>query len=1199
MMKVGCAVLFVSLLLSSKLMAVAGVKKIEIAQQPASTQRNISPDQQKAYTRAKQLNDEAQQLQKQGTAESQQQALTKYEEALKLWRQLGVNEPPPQVARNFEATTLLSIGTLYLTQSEPQKALSYFNQGLVIRRELKDPLGEALMLSSLGTTYSNLNEKQKAILFYNQALSIFQAEKKPSLAAQMLSNIGGIYFDLGQTQTSIAFYNQALEMQRTDQDTATLAHTLQALGRIYAQYGEPQKALALYNEALKIQRTRKDLAEQAEILSTIGFIYSQLLSDNQKGLLFLNDALTLQRAAQGKLSGIALAFNLSREAQILISIAATYKSLGNYPKTLDLYNRAISLLQKAGNRSVEAEILNQISFAYDELGEKQKALCSLNQALMLQRASKDSRREAFTLNNIAGIYASLSDYQKALDFYNQALVLQRQVKDRPQEAVTLKDIASVYSLLGDYQLSIDTYNQALEISKQIGDRTTVARTLDNIGTVYRSTPDYQKSLDYYNQALKLWREQGDKFNEFGTLTGVIRVYESLKNYPQAMATANEALSLSRQQKSSFAETAALALLGKVHLASGDYQLSLSASNQAVSGWHKLGSRIAEANVLGNIGKAYNSLKQPQQAINTYNQELKLRRTLGDRTGEADTLYNIAVTERDRGNLNGALSQIETTIKIVEDVRTKVTSQDLRTSYFASVQKYYQFYIDLLMRLHKQQPSKGYDSLALNASERARARSLLELLNEANADIRAGVNPKLLELERTLQQQIDARLKRQIELSNNQNSQALETEIAALLEQVRQVQAQIRTTSPRYAALTQPQPLKLAEIQQQVLDDNTLLLEYSLGEERSYLWAVTKTNITSYELPKREDIEAATQKFRDALTIPSQRTIPEAAKAADPLSEILLTPVAKQLGHKRLVVVSDGALQYIPFAALTSPNSQQKSYEPLINAHEIITLPSASTIALLRHEHQGRKRSPKKVAVLADPVFSPSDERVKHQSTSEPSTTHNSHSLPELQLSRAMRESGITFDRLRFTRQEAEQILSLVPPQESQTFVDFAASRTTATSQQLQQYRIIHFATHGILNSKHPELSGVVLSLVDETGKPQNGFLRLQDVFNLNLSAELVVLSACETGLGEEVKGEGIVGLTRGFMYAGSPRVVVSLWSVDDQGTSELMKIFYTKMWRQGLQPAAALRAAQIEMWRNQNFAAPYYWAAFTLQGEWN
>jgi CHAT domain-containing protein len=588
---------------------------------------------------------------------------------------------------------------------------------------------------------------------------------------------------------------------------------------------------------------------------------------------------------------------------------------------------------------------------------------------------------------------------------------------------------------------------------------------------------------------------------------------------------------------------------------------------------------------------------------------------GDRTEEAETIYNIAITQRDRGNLNEARTQIEAAIKIVEDIRTRVTSQELRTSYFASVQNYYQFYIDLLMQLHKKDPSKGYDALALHASERARARSLLELLTEANANIRQGVDPKLLEQERTLQPKLDAVEKRRIELLNgqytNKQLEALEKETASLLEEYRQVQEQIRRTSPRYAALTQPQPLTLAQIQQQVLDDDTMLLEYSLGEERSYLWAVTKTSITSYELPKRADIEALAQSFYQQTgkqNLPQRRGIgveprTDTVDVTSQLSQMLLSPVAGQLGRKRLLIVSDGALQFLPFGALPAPDTlgNGNTPVPLIVKHEIVNLPSASTLAVIRQDTSGRKKAAKTIAVLADPVFSADDERLKTLAGKQPAVPLQSATptdVDTLALKRAAFEISATFDRLPYTRTEADSILKLAEAAEAMQAFDFAASFATATNPQLSQYRIVHFATHGILDSVNPELSGVVLSLVDDKGKTQNGFLRLRHIFNLNLPAELVVLSACETGLGQDVKGEGLVGLTRGFMYAGAPRVLVSLWSVNDKGTSELMSRFYKKMLQEGQKPAAALRAAQIEMLQTPQWKEPYYWAAFTLQGEW-
>jgi tetratricopeptide (TPR) repeat protein len=559
---------------------------------------------------------------------------------------------------------------------------------------------------------------------------------------------------------------------------------------------------------------------------------------------------------------------------------------------------------------------------------------SLKQALVLQRAIHNPVNEASSLGDIGDIYQSFGDYQKALDTYNQALTLQRQVQERYGEAGTLSSIAGVYSLLGDYELSTDTYTQALEIFKKIGNRTLEVQTLYHIGDVYRIAEDYPKALLYYNQSLKFSREQKSLLLESSILSGLIRVYESLKDYPKALELANQILLLSRQQKSSVSEALAYAYMGRIYLTSGDYQKSLDASIKSVSGFEKLGIRLGEANVLGNVGKAYNSLKQPDKAISIYNQELGLYQKLGDRTGIADTLYYIAVTERDRNNYQAAQKQIESAIAIIEDIRTNVTSQDLRSSYFASIQKYYEFYIDLLMRLHKQHPDKGYDALALQVSERDRARSLVELLNEANADIRQGVDPKLLELERNLQQKLDATEKRQIQLSNKPNteaqSQALQKEISALLEQNRQLKAQIRSSSPRYAALTQPQSLTLAQ-QQQLLDNDTLVLEYSLGEERSYLWAVSKTSIKSYELPKRAEIETTAKQFYESLSnqlLNQPRGIvvepnPNSRKGIEvgtKLSQILLQPVAKELGNKRLVIVSDGALQYLPFAALPNPKN---------------------------------------------------------------------------------------------------------------------------------------------------------------------------------------------------------------------------------------------------------------------------------------
>ena len=497
---------------------------------------------------------------------------------------------------------------------------------------------------------------------------------------------------------------------------------------------------------------------------------------------------------------------------------------------------------------------------------------------------------------------------------------------------------------------------------------------------------------------------------------------------------------------------------------------------------------------------------------------------------------------------------------------------------------------------------------------------------------------MLERERSTQQRLNAAAQQQITLLSRPHSDAQASAsvaaTSALAAELEQVETEIREKSPRYAALTQPRPLSLSEIQTQVLDSETLLLEYSLGTERSYLWAVTTNSLNSYELPKREEIERAARRVYDLLDARNRAAETEARKwiddetpehrrariktaveeagrkadleltgAAADLSRMILTPAAAQLGQKRLLIVADGALLYVPFAVLPSPSSTKDGAAPLIIAHEIANAPSASTLAVLRREVQGRQPAPKLIAAIADPVFSRTDKRF----TTNPRVPEAAVSLTNLPtLERGIYEiedenpkiTELSIPRLPGTRREVEAILALAPKGEELQALDFKASREMVASPELGQYRYVHFATHGFLDSDHAELSGVLLSMYKENGEPQDGFLRAHEIYNLRIPAEMVVLSACQTGLGKEVKGEGLVGLTRGFMYAGTPRVVVSLWSVSDEGTAELMTRFYKGILKDGMRPEQALRAAQISLIKDKKLSSPFYWAAFTLQGEW-
>ena len=416
-------------------------------------------------------------------------------------------------------------------------------------------------------------------------------------------------------------------------------------------------------------------------------------------------------------------------------------------------------------------------------------------------------------------------------------------------------------------------------------------------------------------------------------------------------------------------------------------------------------------------------------------------------------------------------------------------------------------------------------------------------------------------------------------SRSGEAQAGELELYKTLAQLEELEAEIRGRHARYGALSQPRTLSASEIQG-LLDPDTVLLEYALGEERSYLWAVTSTSIRSFELPARREIEAAAREaYRELSTLDVRDQRRQRAAA---LSRLVLGPVAEYLLGQRLAVVADGVLNYISFGALPLPSDDDmdSTEDPLLLFHELVYLPSASALAAQRDDQAEQPVPSMRVAVLADPVFGRLDPRVRIAGGGSEDSTSASNDL----LERSAREVGVTtIARLPETRREAGAILDLVPPELALAALDFLASRETLLSPELRDYQIVHLATHGLVNSETPELSGLVLSLVDADGVARPGFVRLHDISELKLGAELVVLSACQTALGREIQGEGLVGLSRGFMYAGVPRVVASFWRVHDRATAELMARFYRGMWEEGLEPAAALREAQLSVLRERGW----------------
>ena len=927
--------------------------------------------------------------------------------------------------------------------------------------------------------------------------------------------------------------------------------------------------------------------------------------DRPNGAYGPDDVSVIAEAAGDHTIEVVTAFKFSAPAKYLITAAELREAK-------DEDSRRI-----AGERAVsEGEELRSVQTA-DSLSQ---AVEKFAQAIAIWRSLGERHEEAIAVYGRGWSYRSLGDYYNAIRDLRLSASQMESLQDLNGEAVARSALGWLYIYVGENEQSQEHFRQALRTYQSLGNLRGQAITLYGIGITHALLSEPEQALEYFERSLEPRRKVGDRSGEVLTLTYIGIVYDSLGQTERGIEYAQHALELS----------------------------------------YTIGSLPIRINPLSKLGWAYLNLRQLDKSRDYYEQALRICQSTGDRSSEAPVRYGLARVEMEQGRLDEARRHIEVSLEIIESLRGLNSSLQLRSTYMAGVQDNYHLYIELLMRLHRGDPAAGHASAALQVSERARARSLLDALSEAQIDLRGDVDAQLIAEERRLQRKLNDLSALQMRLLSGkytpEQASALDANVKATIDLLEETRANIKRANPGYAALTQPQLISVERIQRELLDDGTLLLEYALGEERSYLFLVSPSSLQTFTLPPRAEIEARARRVYGLLSAralnsrsetPKQKQArvagadAELPREAAELSRMILAPAAAQLGSKRLLVVAQGALQLIPFAALPEPGAEglgdgamgglgdgnmeregarrhfapslgrPVAPTPLLVKHEIINLPSASTLAALRRETAKRPPAPKTLALLADPIFERSDERLKltgvqTQRAAQPGPDLSDHTASKRprHLARAIEAFGesndeFAFPRLTSTEWEAEQIAKLAPADQVFKALSFDANLQLATGGKLSDYRIVHFASHSFINAAHPDLSGIVLSLVDRSGQEQDGFLRLYEIYNLKLPADLVVLGGCRTGLGKEIKGEGLMSLTRGFMYAGAPRVIVSAWEVQDRPSATLMVKFYRYLLGpKRLSAAAALRAAQIEMSRDKQFAAPYFWAGFTLQGEW-
>lgn len=963
--------------------------------------------------------------------------------------------------------------------------------------------------------------------------------------------------DAEANRKSLVLYEQAMTLWTGLGDRGEVAHTLKHMGDVHQSLYEMTPALSFYHQALALFRKLKDLRGEAETLNETSYVYASL--DKQNAIQDHQRAMKIAKAQNDRLV----------EARALNNMGEIQYWSGDYNQALNFYGRALAIWTEVKDREGQAQSYTYLGYIYSDGSQTKEAFDAYRRALALWKSLNDERGKAVTLTAIGRLYSRVGESQTALNFFERAMPLSRRIGNKVEEARVLTGEAYVYWRLGEDEKAIELFDEALKLFGDANYAGGEASTLHSAGRVYYYSNNFEKALEYQSRALEIARRTGERHLEMVVLIEIGRLKVDAGDHAAAITNLVLARDYARAQKDRRWQMEAWSLLGKSYEA-----------------------------------------RDQKQAQHCYERALALSRAAEFKYGESAMLYQIARLQRDSGDIVAALKQIESAIDVIESLRTKVTSQDLRASYFASVRQLYELYIDLLMEQNHKNPNQDFDVQAFEASERGRARSLLEMLTTARVGVRDKVEPQLLEREQVLRAELSEK-EQQLGAASKTNdaSSELAGEVDELIDRYQEAKAVVHVASLEHTDQARPAPLNLKEIREQVLTDDAALLVFSLGDKRSFLWLITKNTFTGSELPGRGEIEAQAKEVRELLMAPvpvegesfeaRQKRLADIEEQywtkATAFSNMLLGSVAQNLASARLLIVPDGELQYLPFNALPIPFRNDRT--PLLAEHEITFQPSASALAKLKH--RSVQEADRGLAIFADPVFGSDDQRF--------AATHKeatpSYLAQDTQMRQALRDvnsnwSNGNIPRLIASRSEADGIVAVIPTADNLTAVDFEANKQRVMAADLSRYRLIHFATHGVLDNKNPELSGLLLSRIDENGHPKDAFLRLDDIYNLKLNSDLVVLSACNSGLGKDVRGEGIVGLVHGFMYAGTSRVVASLWKVDDDATAELMVHFYKEMFNSKQSPAAALRRAQLAMWQQRRWHAPYYWAAFVLQGDY-
>jgi len=945
----------------------------------------------------------------------------------------------------------------------------------------------------------------------------------------------------------------------------------------YAAYGAA-RALAIYGEGARLSRAARDPFLEADALSGAG--------NASYALARYVEADSLYRSA------LALASSCGDEglhAYVLRNIGIVRQARGEFAAADSSFRAALEEARALHDDMLATRALNDLGNAAQALGNFDDAESSYRAALAETRRLGLGKVEAQVLGNVAIVRHKQGDSKEALALYGEALDKATALGDRRQQAVSLANMGNLLEDVGDHSASLASLARALSIEEEMGERRRLSGILSGMGNAYRGIGDLDRAVELHRRALEVTRETGNRYGEGTALSQLANDFFEAGLLDSALASSRASLEVSRAIGSKEGMAGNLVDEGRALLAMRRHEDAERALAEGLAVASESGFRGMEAGARLGLGIAAAERGDEDAAAREFEEAGRLARLTAQVDLEAEVFRRWGAALAAAGRREEAIGKCREALALLESERGRIRGAEERTLFFEGKRKVYEETVFLLAEIAASGGSAGAAATreAFEISERAHARGLLDLLAQGQAPALAGISPEIRAQEERLTAAL-ARAQRRLgaELSGREPDSAIVASYAARIDSVAEAFDALkeRALGENPVALAQlglASPRDLAEIQRRVVPDGGLVIEYLVGDEKSVGFAITRDEARLFAIPAgRADLAERVRAIRGPFERPASQgaqnasALPsEDAAAARALFVLLLGPVRERIGaDARLVIIPDGPLHYLPFETL---RVEREGDAPRYLVEDVVLSLAPSASVLVASRGRGAERPPHVLLALGNPRLS--------------------EALP-IPASFARGGATRSLGPLPYAEEEARTVAALLGGDVA--IGAEAAEARVKTDGPL--YRILHFSTHGLLDEERPLYSGVLLA-PDSLGR-DDGFLQVREVLALPLHADLVTLSGCETGLGRLANGEGVIGLTRAFLAAGTRSVVVSLWAVADRSTARLMEAFYRGLRETRGDVALALARAKrtlLDEGRRAGDlrASPFAWSPFVLVGE--